>query len=73
MGSKYADRYRKIGKNIARYREQANLTQQELADLVGISKSYLSKIEAPGSIKTFSLDVLFSIADVLNVDIKDLI
>ncbi|WP_223226433.1 helix-turn-helix transcriptional regulator [Sporomusa sp. GT1] len=41
----------------------------ELADKIGISKSYLSKIEAPNSTKAFSLDVLFAIADGLDVDV----
>jgi transcriptional regulator with XRE-family HTH domain len=34
-----------------------------------VSKSYLSKIEAPTSTKAFSLDVLFTIADGLDADV----
>jgi transcriptional regulator with XRE-family HTH domain len=41
--------------------------------MVGVSKSYISKIEAPNSKKTFSLDILFALADVLEVDICALI
>jgi transcriptional regulator with XRE-family HTH domain len=48
-----------------------NMTQRELADKVGISLSYLSKIEASNCNKSFSLHVLFDIADALNVDIKE--
>lgn len=47
------------------------MTQSELADKVGISLSYLSKIEAVNCNKSFSLHVLFDIADALGVDIKD--
>lgn len=33
------------------------LSQDELADKIAISKSYLSKIEAPNSTKAYSLEV----------------
>ncbi|HAK74483.1 MAG TPA: transcriptional regulator [Sporomusaceae bacterium] len=48
---------------------RSGLSQDELADKIGISKSYLSKIEAPNSTKAYSLDVLFAIADGLEVDV----
>lgn len=34
-----------IGHAIRHYRKQAGLTQAELADLVGITQSYLSRLE----------------------------
>ena len=40
--------YRIIGANIKYYREQAKLTQVQLAEEAQISISYLSKIEAAG-------------------------
>ncbi len=69
----YTARYRQIGKNIAYYRNQKKISQEELSYMVGVSKSYISKIEAPNSKKTFSLDILFALADVLEVDICTLI
>lgn len=69
---KHFDRYRLIGRRVAYFREKKGLSQQMLADEVGISKSYLSKIEAPGSIKACSLDVLFDIADILGVEVHHL-
>lgn len=63
------ERYRQIAKKIVYYRIKRGLSQDELADKIGISKSYLSKIEAPNSTKAFSLDVLFAIADGLDVDV----
>ena len=42
------DLYRVIGANIKQYREQAKLTQVQLAEQAKISISYLSKIEASG-------------------------
>ena len=61
--------YKIIGANIKHYRELANLTQMQLAELAQISTSYLSKIEAPGCDKSLSLSVLNQIANVLNIDI----
>lgn len=65
----YADQYREIGRKIAFYRNLRELSQQNLADKIGVSRSYISKIEAPQSDVSFSLDVLFSIAAGLNVDV----
>ena len=60
---KYVD----LGLNIALYRNKAGLTQEQLAESVGISRSHLSAIEAPNVIRPFSLEILFNIADVLHV------
>jgi len=69
MKTSYDERYRQIAKKIIYYRNMRGLSQEALADKIGISKSYLSKIEAPGSTKAFSLDVLFAIADGLDVEV----
>jgi transcriptional regulator with XRE-family HTH domain len=53
----------------AYYRMKRGLSQDELADKIAFSKSYLSKIEAPNSTKAYSLDVLFAIADSLEIDV----
>ena len=72
MVLKNSVRYKNIGLKIAELRAKRGLTQQQLADKIGISKSYLSKIESPNTIKSFSLDVLFSISDELDINITDL-
>lgn len=64
-------RFKAISERIKKYRLEKNLTQRELADKVGISLSYLSKIEASNCNKSFSLHVLFDIADALDVDIRE--
>ena len=69
--SKDTDLYRVIGSNIKYYRQQANLTQMQLAEKAQISISYLSKIEASGCDKSLSISVLNQIANVLNVEIND--
>ena len=66
-----ADLYCVIGSNIKYYREQAKLTQIQLAEQAKISISYLSKIEASGCNKSLSISVLNQIANVLGVEISD--
>lgn len=65
------DLYRTIGANIKHYREQARLTQVQLADQTQISISYLSKIEAAGCNKSLSISVLNQIANVLEIEISE--
>ena len=62
-------RWMEIGRRVSFHRKLRGLTQQELADKIGISKSHLSKIEAPSSSKYCSLAILFGIADGLGIDI----
>ncbi len=66
----YADKYREIGRRIAFYRKYRGLTQDDLASLIHVSKSYISKIEAPGTDVSFSLDVIFAIAAGLDIDVS---
>jgi len=63
--------YHVIGANIKHYREQAKLTQIQLAEHADISISYLSKIEAAGCDKSLSISVLNQIANALNVEINE--
>ena len=63
--------YKVIGSNIKHFREDANLTQIQLAEKLQISISYLSKIEASGCNKSLSISVLNHIANTLDVDKKD--
>lgn len=71
--NKYDDKYIEIGKKIAEYRKMRNITQEELANKVAISYSYLTQIEAPNVVKKMSLEVLFDIAMALKIDIKELL
>ncbi len=70
---KYSEKYKQIGSNISKYRKQKNIKQEDLANRVGISYSYLTQIEAPNVVKKMSLEVLFDIADELDIDVKDLL
>lgn len=56
-----------LGYNIAYYRKHAGLTQEQLAERVGISRQHMGAIEAPNICRPISLDLLFNIAAALNV------
>lgn len=73
MVQKHSDVYMTIGQTIKKYRKDSHLTQQQLADKVFISISYLTKIEARNCVQPFSLEVLLDIADVLNISIHQLL
>lgn len=61
-----------VRKNIKKYRKMAGLTQQELADMIGVSMHYISQIESAKPYKYFTLVIIGRIADALNIDIKNL-
>ena len=60
--------YIELGYNIAYYRKQAGLTQEQLAEKVGISRQHMSAVEAPNICRPISLELLFNIATVLHVE-----
>ncbi len=62
--------YRKIRRNIRIFRISQNLTQQELADMTGLSREYISDIENDGKNKHFSIETLIKISTALDKDIK---
>lgn len=67
------DRFVELGITIAAIRKLRGLSQEELAEKAGISRSFLSCIEAPNVVKAFSVDILYNIADALDVRAGDLL
>lgn len=63
-----AERYRDLGCAIAYYRKRRGLTQEQVAERVGISRQHMGAIEAPNMVRAISLDVLFNIAAVLGIE-----
>lgn len=61
-----------VRKNIKKYRKLTGLTQQELADMIGVNMHYVSQIESANPNKYFTLIIISRIADALNIDIKNL-
>lgn len=69
MREKYRENYRLLGLRIAYYRKVRGYTQEQLAEMIGKSWSFLSQIEANNGarLKGISLETLFSIAEALQV------
>ena len=63
-----AERYRDLGCAIAYYRKRKGMTQEQVAEKVGISRQHMGAIEAPNMVRAVSLDVLFNIAAVLEIE-----
>lgn len=55
----------KLGRNIQKARKTKGLSQNELADLLDISREHLAKIETAK--KRISLKLLFKLSDALNI------
>lgn len=72
MERKHNEKYIQMGLNIAYYRKLRNLTQEELAERVDVSRTHISNIEATRVDKSLSLDLLFDIAEVLSIDVAKL-
>lgn len=69
MSKDFSEEYKNLGRNIAYYRKKAYLNQEGLAMRANISRGYLSQIEAENTEKYPSLDVVFCIADSLNIPV----
>lgn len=72
LHEEYRERYRLLGLRIAYYRKCKGYTQEQFAERIGKSWSFISQVEANnGSIvKGISLDTLFCISDVLEVPVS---
>ena len=63
--------YEVIRKNIKKFRLEKKLTQQDLADLTGLSRQYICDIENKNRNKHLTIAVLGRMADALNLNIID--
>lgn len=62
--------YEIVRKNIRKFRKLKNLTQQDLADLTGISREYICDIENKSRNKHITIAFLGRIADALKIKIS---
>ena len=69
---KNRDRFIQLGIAISALRKVRGMSQEELAQKAGISRSLLSSIEAPGIAKGFSLEIFYDISDALDIAPEDL-
>lgn len=70
MRESYFNYYKLLGLNIAYYRKQKRLSQMELAEMINISRTHMSRIENADC--AVSLDVVFNISQVLDIPVKRL-
>ena len=70
MDIKQTRKYELLGLNVAYYRRRNKLTQEQLAELVGIDRTHMGNIELARS--GTSLDVIFRIADALEIPVYKL-
>ena len=73
MMTRREQEYKMIGLNIAYYRKLKGLSQLQLAEASGISRTHMSNIEAPNMPTSISLDTLMDIADVLEIPVCSLL
>ena len=70
---KNRDRFIQLGITISVLRKMRGMSQEKLAAEAMMSRSHLSAIEAPNVVRPFSLELLFNIADALEVAPGDLL
>lgn len=64
----YWERYREIGHQISYYRKHRQMTQEELAEKLDVSRQHIAAIEAPNVNRKISMDLLFDIAYLLDIE-----
>ena len=74
MKENYRERLRVLGLKIAYYRKLRGMTQEQFAESIGKSVSFVSQIEANNSavVKGISLETLFAVSDKLSVPLSRL-
>lgn len=66
MRDEFKEYYKMIGLKVAYYRKLNGLTQENLADIMGVDTSFIGQIEAVNIHKAISLDTLFRISKALD-------
>ena len=67
MDKDFELKYIQIGLKVAYYRKLRGLTQEELAEKVGLTTTFIGHIEAPNMVTPLSLDTLFRISRELDI------
>ena len=63
-----SERMENLSYAIGYYRRKRGLSQERMAELLGISRQHLASVEAPGMNRGLSLELLFNIATVLEME-----
>ena len=73
MKLQHLDKYKRLGLKISYYRKVKGMTQEQLAEELGKSLSFIGAVEAPNIDRTISLDTIFDISDVLEIPASKLL
>lgn len=71
--NKYFDIYEIISMNIKKYRKEKGMTQEELAIKSCYTWEYIRRIESRKAKKSFSLNTIINIANVLEIPVEKLL
>ena len=72
MKTVYEEQYIRFGLKVQYYRKLNGMTQETFADRLGLSWSYVAKIESPTKAFGVSMETLFKIAEVLDIPVAKL-
>ncbi|MEA5152042.1 MAG: helix-turn-helix transcriptional regulator [Oscillospiraceae bacterium] len=74
MRDDFRERYRVLGLRIAFYRKLRGMTQEQFAEAIGRSVSFVSQIEANNApaAKGVSLETLFTMSETLGIPVSRL-
>ena len=74
MQEQYREQYRALGLRISMYRKMRGYTQEQFAELIGKSWSFVSQFEANNGSKPkgMSLDTLFCMSEKLEIPVSTL-
>lgn len=62
------ERMENLSYAIGYYRKKKGYSQEQMAEKLGISRQHLASVEAPGMNRGLSLELLFNIAAVLEIE-----
>lgn len=71
--NEYFDIYEIISMNIKKYRKEKGMTQEELAIKSCYTWEYIRRIESRKAKKSFSLNTIINIANVLEIPVEKLL
>ena len=63
--------YDLIGKNLKRIRKDKNDSQEKMSEKLNMSRGFISQLEADSVKVGVSLDTLFNICKLYNIDIRE--
>ena len=64
----YTERVENLSYVIGYYRKKKGYSQEKMAELLGVSRQHIASVEAPGMNRGVSLELIFNIATVLEIE-----